>query len=114
MANWKWQGIKKDGTRTSGQDDVLNDRELRRILRSRGIRPVKIIAPSILELDLNLFLVEKGFVSPFGNVELLNFTKQMFTLVNAGIPILQTLDILHKQEQNPSLKFTIRRIVKNR
>jgi type IV pilus assembly protein PilC len=54
-------------------------------------------------------MVEKGLARPFGRVELMRFTRQLSILINAGVPILECMEILHKQEQNMVLK----RVVKN-
>jgi type IV pilus assembly protein PilC len=56
-------------------------------------------------------MTERGFGGTFGNKELLTFTKQLSTMINAGVPILQTLDIMHKQEKNKPLKTAIKGIL---
>jgi type IV pilus assembly protein PilC len=52
-------------------------------------------------------MVEKGIIAPFGAKELCAFTKQFFVMINAGVPILQTLEILVEQEKNLSLKKSL-------
>ena len=39
--------------------------------------------------------------------ELLVFTRQLATLIDAGLPLLQSLNVLSKQEPNPNLRATI-------
>jgi type IV pilus assembly protein PilC len=39
------------------------------------------------------------------------FTRQFATMINAGLPLVQALDILAKQSENPSLKEVTRQIV---
>ncbi len=39
--------------------------------------------------------------------ELMIFTRQLATLINAGLPLLQSLTVLTKQEPNPNLRATI-------
>ncbi len=56
-------------------------------------------------------MVEKGLVKPFGRVELNRFTRQLSILINAGVPIIECLEILGKQEKNPSLKAAIKEII---
>src|SRR5215203_3763700 len=39
------------------------------------------------------------------------FTRQFSTMINAGLPLVQALDILSKQSENPSLQRTTRSVV---
>ena len=39
--------------------------------------------------------------------ELMMFTRQLATLIDAGLPLLQSLNVLNKQEPNPNLRATI-------
>jgi len=39
--------------------------------------------------------------------ELMVFTRQLATLISAGLPLLQSLNVLSKQEPNPNLRATI-------
>ncbi len=39
--------------------------------------------------------------------ELMIFTRQLATLIDAGLPLLQSLNVLQKQEPNPNLRATI-------
>ena len=55
-------------------------------------------------------MLEKGIAAPFGQKELVLFTKQLAIMVNAGVSIMEALEILFKSEKNPALKKTIREI----
>jgi type IV pilus assembly protein PilC len=39
------------------------------------------------------------------------FTRQFSTMINAGLPLVQALDILAKQSENPALKDVTRAVV---
>ena len=110
MGIWRYEGLNKKGIRESGSVHAKNEKEARRILRKKGIRAKKIIAPTWLEFDFGEYLVSHGFISPFGNKELVLFTKQLSIMVGAGVPIVQTLEILYKQEQHPILKKSIKKV----
>lgn len=107
---WKYEGTNKEGKKVTGSERANNEGEFKRILRAKGIRPSMIKAPSLMDKDLGTWLVEKGFAKPFGAAELLQFTKQLAVMTGAGVPILQTLQILFKQEKNASLKMSIKKI----
>lgn len=110
MPKWKWEGVNERKLLVLGEMEANSEMEVRRVLRTQGIRVRRIRPPSFLEFDLNQFMVDKGLASAFGPKELGTFTKQLSVLINAGVPILQSLEILYKQERNPTLKITLKRI----
>ena len=108
MGKWKWEGLGKDGKNARGEINAASQREARKLLRLQGIRAKRIMAPSILELDLGELMADWGLASPVTNKELTHFTKQLSIMINAGVPILQSLEILFKGQGNPSLKKAIK------
>jgi type IV pilus assembly protein PilC len=112
MGNWRYEGFNKDGKRISGTLEANSEKEVRRMLRNEKIRAKKIIPPSILEFDLGEWMVDKGFAAPFGAKELANFTKQLAIMINAGVPILQALEIIYKSEKQPVLKKAVKNIAR--
>lgn len=110
MANYGWEGLNKDGQRESGTLNAVDEKEVRRTLRTKGIRVKKITPPSILEFDIGEWMVKNGMAKAFGPKELMTFTKQLAIMVNAGVPIIQSLEILFKSERNPSLKNAVKTI----
>lgn len=104
---FKYIGIQSDGRKAEGEIEAKNVQHVKRLLRRRGIRSKKVIAPNPFDIDLGEWMVEKGLASPFGAKELNKFTRQLSTLINAGVPILESLEILQKQEKNLSLKKAI-------
>lgn len=111
LGKYKYEGVNADGKKVSGEIEGKDLREVKRNLRRQGIRARKVTAPSVLDLDLGVWMVEKGFAKPFTTMELNRFTKQLSILINAGVPILESLEILAKQERVPALKVTIKSIV---
>ncbi len=110
MGNWKWEGFGSDGKRTNGVIDAQSEREVKKALRAMGVRPKKITPPSILEFDFGEWMVAKGLAAPFGAAELSIFTKQFSVMVNAGVPLLQSIDILGRQQKNMSLRKSLKNI----
>ena len=108
---YKYQGINSDGKKVQGEIEGNDLRTVKRTLRRKGIRVRKLQAPSMLDVDLGELMVEKGLAKPFGLAELNRFTKQLTILIDAGVPILECLEILAKQEKNPALRSTIKNIV---
>lgn len=109
MPKFKYVGFTGDGKKVENSIEADTVRDAKKLLRRQNIRATKVVPPSIFEADLGQFLVEKGLARPFGRAELMRFTRQLAILINAGVPILECMEILHKQEQNMVLK----RVVKN-
>jgi type IV pilus assembly protein PilC len=110
MGIYKYEAVDKNGKKVLGQVEAASEREVRKALRVEGVRIKKIIPPTILEFDLGMWMVDKGFAQVIGPKELSSFTKQLSTMISAGVPILQSLEILYRSEKNQSLKKAIKKI----
>jgi type IV pilus assembly protein PilC len=110
MAKFKYSGIREDGKKVEGEIDGETLKEVKRLLRRQGVKPTRIIAPSALDIDLGQWMVDKGLAKPFGLQELMRFTRQLSILINAGVPIMECLEILYKQERNLFFKKTIKNV----
>lgn len=110
MPKFKYAGFTQDGKKVESEIDASNITEAKKLLRRQRIRTTKISPPSIFESDLGQWMVEAGLSKPFGRAELTRFTRQLAILINAGVPIMECLDILYKQEQNFTLKNSVKAI----
>jgi type IV pilus assembly protein PilC len=110
MPKFKWEGLNRDGKKARGEIQASTQQEARRALRKKGIRAKRVIAPSILEFDLGEAMVNAGLAKPFTQKDLMQFTRQLATLINAGVPILQALEILYKNQKNPVLKHSVKTV----
>lgn len=110
MPKFKYVGFTAEGKKVESTIDADTEREAKKMLRRQNIRPTKVIPPSVFEVDLGQWMVDKGIAPPFGRAELMRFTRQLSILINAGVPILECMEILSKQEQNITLKKTVKSI----
>ncbi len=110
MPVFKYVGFTNDGKKIESTIDAENEKDVKKIMRRQNVRVTKVIPPSIFDTDLGTFLADKGLIRPFGRAELMRFTRQLSILINAGVPILECMEILYKQEQNPSLKKVVKNI----
>jgi type IV pilus assembly protein PilC len=110
MGLYRWEGFNTAKKKVSGEMEAGSVREVKKTLRRQGIRVRKIKEPSIGDLDLGKLMVEKGLMSAFSRDELGRFTMQMSTLLNAGVPILETIELLAKQNKNPNMKSILLKI----
>ena len=100
MGNWTWKGLDKDGQQISGVVSAYSEREARQILRARNVLVRSLSPPSVLDFDITEWINRQGFSKGFGRRELMVFTKQLSVMLNAGVPIMQTLETLHRSEKN--------------
>lgn len=110
MGMYKYEGVDVNGKKVIGQIDATSEKEVRKLMRAQSVRVKKIIPPSILEFDLGAWMVEKGLATAVTNKELCTFTKQLSVMISAGVPILQSMEILYRSEKNPTLKMSIKKI----
>ena len=70
-------------------------------LRRQGIQPNKIKAAGKgLDMDINI-----GFLQPkITTKDIVVFTRQFATMIDAGLPLVQCLDILSSQQENKTFK----------
>ena len=98
---WVWeartkQGEVKKGEMEAGDSEAVNSR-----LKSLGLNPVKVRRKP---LEISLRLPGIGGVS---GKDLLVFTRQFATMIDAGLPLVQCLDILGTQMDNPTFRRVI-------
>jgi type IV pilus assembly protein PilC len=98
---WVWeartkQGEVKKGEMEAGDSDAVNAR-----LKSLGLNPVKVRRKP---LEISIRLPGIGGVS---GKDLLVFTRQFATMIDAGLPLVQCLDILGTQMDNPAFRKVI-------
>jgi type IV pilus assembly protein PilC len=110
LGKYKFEGVNAEGKKVKGEVEARDTRHAKRLLRRQGIKVKAMQEPNPLDVDLNMLLIEKGIMKPFGREELNRFTKQLSILINAGVPILEALDILGKQEKNPAMRSTLKAI----
>jgi type IV pilus assembly protein PilC len=99
---WHWEARTKNGEVRKGQMEGSDSEAVSNRLRSLGLNPTKVRRRSLLDFELKLPAI--GGIS---GKELLIFTRQFATMIDAGLPLVQCLDILANQEPNPAFKKVI-------
>ena len=110
MAKYKYEGTDKENKPTEGVVEAANEKEAKKLLRVQGIKVKKLTPPTLLEFDIGEWMVDKGFATAISQKDLGMFTKQLAIMISAGVPILQSLEILHRSTKNATLKVAIKRI----
>jgi type IV pilus assembly protein PilC len=96
MPQIQYRGIDKKGLKVSGSMEAVSENEVRSKLRSLGIRPTFI---SKAGFSFNLFNSVPGEV-------LVVFTRQIQVLINAGVPLVQSLEMLTGQLKTLSKRMS--------
>jgi len=95
---WKWTGRTKQGEERSGEVEAQDSASVEARLRQMGIEPVK-VRKKTRELHVKI----PGF-GGVGTKDLLIFTRQFSVMIDAGLPLVQALDIIGTQNDNPAFR----------
>jgi type IV pilus assembly protein PilC len=105
MVKYMWEGKTRIGGTMTGEVEAPNEAFVIAQLRRQQIVPVKVKAkPRDLRIPLPW---NRGKVS---KKELAVFTRQFATMIDAGLPLVQCLDILGMQQENAGFKKVILRV----
>jgi len=105
MPRFVWEGKTRGGSTMTGELEAPNEAFVVAQLRRQQIVPVKIKAKA---RDLAIKL--PGFRTKVSRKELAIFTRQFATMIDAGLPLVQCLDILGMQQENEAFKKIILRV----
>lgn len=100
-----WKGTSPQGEPINGTYEGANKQDVAAYLRKKKIT-VKSIYPKSTSREINIGGPKKVKVK-----DMSIFTRQFSTMINAGLPIVQCLDILGKQTENPTLSKAIQDVM---
>lgn len=90
---YKWTGKSAKGEIVKGEFTSTSKEEVKKILRKQRIIPTKISQKSNS-------LLTTSFGGSVKEQDLVIFTRQFATMIGAGLPLIQALEILSKQTEN--------------
>jgi len=103
MATYKYIAIDKNGKRIEAFHSAESEKNLVSTLSANQLTIV-----SITEQKKRASIFKKS--TKIKSDDLILFSRQLATMVNAGLPLVQGLDTLADQMENPSLKTLIRKL----
>ncbi|MCL2689248.1 MAG: type II secretion system F family protein [Chitinispirillia bacterium] len=103
MAKFEYVGV-AGGKQVKGELEAANKDDAALLLRKKKIRVVSIRSKS-MDIALPKFL-EPGIKLK----DVSRFTRQFAAMVSAGLPLVQCLDILGEQCENPTLALSIKKV----
>lgn len=92
---FSWEGTDKRGSRVKGESRSSNPALVKADLRRQGIIPIKVKKKSSLASS-----ARKKKIVP---KDIAIFSRQLATMMNAGVPLVQAFDIIGKGHENPSM-----------
>jgi len=93
-----WEGTDKKGHRLSGETRSANSNMVRAELRRQGINPLKI------RKKLKPLL---GRTKPITPKDIAVFSRQMSTMMKAGVPLVQSFEIVGRGHEKPQMQELI-------
>ena len=104
MPDYIWTGVNRKGKKRKGEMEADSENFVRLTLRRQGIEPSK-IKPKPKDLFENVKFLQPKVTEK----DIVVMTRQFATMIDAGLPLVQCLEILFSQQDNKTFK----RILKN-
>jgi type IV pilus assembly protein PilC len=104
MPEYTWRGVNRKGKKKKGEMEADSENFVRLTLKRQGIEPTK-IKPKAKDLFENVKFLQPKVTEK----EVVIMTRQFATMIDAGLPLVQCLEILFSQQENRTFK----RILKN-
>jgi type IV pilus assembly protein PilC len=103
MPRYKWEGKTLRGEKRKGEMEAPDEGNVRTHLRQQNVIPTKVTAKGKeVSFSLGKQKVKQKDVAVF--------TRQLATMIDAGLPLVQSLDILSIQQENKTFKEVIKNI----
>jgi type IV pilus assembly protein PilC len=109
MAVFRWEGVSPRGERLAGEMEAPTRDAVMVRLRSQRIQAVPAkIKEKGRGFDRELTI--PGFGESVKSRDIVIFTRQLATMIDAGLPIVQCLDVLAAQSPNKKLRTVVRQL----
>lgn len=102
---YQWKGKNPRGRTVKGEMEAENSEQVRQSLVRRKLVPGK-IKKKPKDLFENVSFLQPGVKES----DVIIFARQFSTMIDAGLPLLQCLEILHTQQENPTFKKHLKKI----
>ena len=104
MPVWVWEGRTKTGETRRGEVEAADETSVQQRLRAMALSNVKIRRKPI---SINFKMPGLGGI---GQKDLVIFTRQFATMIDAGLPLVQCLDILAGQLDNMAFREVLSKV----
>ena len=98
-----WEGKTRQGSVQKGEIAANSKEDVLALLRKQNIQPINVVAkPKEIKLSFGAPKVK--------DKDIVIFTRQLATMIDAGLPLVQCLDILGSQTENKTLAKTVNQV----
>ena len=105
---WLWVAETKKGRKLKGELEAATEQIAESQLKKRNLKILK-LKPKPKDMFANI-----AFMQPkVKNKDIVIFTRQFSTMIDAGLPLVQGLNILAEQNPNPTFKNILRQLTKD-
>ena len=108
--SFQWTGINNQGKRLDGVVQAMDLKDAQGELTKMGIEVITLQAKRGLSLSKKNIFSRKKKIKP---KDILLFTRYISTMLTAGLPIVQSLEIISKDQDNPTMQEMIINIKNN-
>ncbi len=103
MAVFVWEGTNSKGKKVSGEVDARDVQAVFNMLKGQRITPnAKAIREKGKGLEMEIKI--PGLGPKVKGRDVVLFTRQFATMIDAGLPLVQAFDILARQHENPAFR----------
>lgn len=115
MAEFMYEALDKGGKQVRGIIEANSEDVIIEKLRGMGYYPLKVVEHKKSAADLDLMALPgiRNIMHRVKTRHVMTFTRQLATLIDAGLPILRSLNILTEQVESVIFKEKIQRIAKD-
>lgn len=106
MADYIYSAINETGNTVSGSIEAETEDIVNSILASRNLIPIKIVIEDKSKISISS-LMSFNFGGSVKTKDLILFTKQFRSMMQAGVPIIRLLQVLENQTQDKTLKRVV-------
>jgi len=100
---FSWEGKTRQGSVQKGEIAANSKEDVLALLRKQNIQPINVVAkPKEIKLSFGAPKVK--------DKDVVIFTRQLATMIDAGLPLVQCLDILGNQTENKTLAKTVNQV----
>jgi type IV pilus assembly protein PilC len=107
MANFSYQAINESGTNVNGSIEAESVEMAENLLLSKGYIPSRVAAASGAAPGGSFLAKIKESLTKVKIGDLILFTKQFRSMMQAGVPILRLLQVLENQTENKVIKGAV-------
>lgn len=103
MANYSYVAVTVDGKQKKGSLEAKDEEKVRSLLKSEGLIPISVKEQSAMTRDLNISIGGK-----IKDRDIAVFCRQFSSILNAGVTVVEALNMLADQTENKKLADGIR------